>query len=231
MMDDKFSTQTKNNFLGTPQGILLAVIFFPFFFTWWVYKRNWNPKIKWAFMIGFWSLILIAEITNYPRKEILVTNQKDTTTNVQPASQAPEISISNTSPSPIITLTYPPFDKNHGNNFFSAKYAKEYIDLANKTAPGAIKDVYLKLLPEDPAGKTEEQYKKSVSETFLTVTINPFYWNITDTPTKNKLITAAINELKNTFSGYPHLIINNGTKTLATGELTSLNGEPKVTLK
>lgn len=173
-------------------------------------------------MLGFWSLILIAEITNYPPPQKGITNQKDAII-VTP--------IPNTSPSPIITLTYPPFDKNRGNNFFSAKYTKEYIDLANKTAPGAIKDVYLKLLPEDPAGKTEEQYKKSISETFLTVTVNPFYWNITDTSTKNKLIAAAINELKNTFSGYLHLIVNNGTTIVATGELPSRNGDPVVTLK
>ncbi len=217
-MDDKPSTSTKDNFLGTPLGILLAIIFFPFFFTWWVYKKNWNPRIKWAFMLGFWSLILIAEITNYPQKNAVSTRQKDIiAVTPQPVS---EISISGTPPS--LTITYPPFDKNRGNNYISAKYAQQYMDFANKMAPGAIQNVYLELSPADPDGKTDS---------FLTVTVNSFYWNTANDSTKKALVAACINELKNIFSGYPHLIVNNGTKTVATGELPSLSGDPVVTLK
>lgn len=211
-MADGLSASTKNNFLGTPLGILLAIIFFPFFFTWWVYKRNWNPKIKWAFMLCFWSLILIAEITNYPQKSTAVTPQP-----------APEISytlISGTPPPP--TITGQTFDKNRGNNYISAKYAQQYMDFANKMAPGAIQNVYLELSPADPAGKTDS---------FLTVTVNSFYWNTTNDSTKKSLIAAAINELKNTFSGYPHIIVKIGSKTVATGELPSGSGDPVITLK
>jgi len=220
-MIDKPPNATKNNFLGTPLGILLSIIFFPFFFTWWVYKRNWNPKIKWAFMLGFWSLILIAEITNYPQKSAVSTKQRDIiAVTPHPASKISGTLISGTSPSP--TITHPPFDKNRGNNYISAKYAQQYMDLANKMAPGAIQNVYLELSSADPAGKTDS---------FLTVTVNSFYWNTTNESTKKSLVTACINELKNTFLGYPHLIVKIGSKTVATGELPSLSGNPVVTLK
>lgn len=212
IMDDGLSTSTKNNFFGTPLGILLAIIFFPFFFTYWVYKRNWNPKIKWGFMLGFWLLIFIAEVTNYPFEQEKISNQKDTVT----AAPLPTLKIS-----PALT-TYPSFDKNRGNNYISAKYAKQYMDFANKMAPGAIQNVYLELSPADPAGKTDS---------FLTVTVNSFYWNSTNDSTKKSLVAACINELRNIFSGYPHVIVNNGTKTVATGELPSLSGDPIVTLK
>lgn len=204
-MDNKFPAQTKNNFLGTPLGIILAVIFFPFFFTWWVYKRDWNPGIKWAFMLVFWLLVAISQITNPQQKNI--------------------------SPSPAISINYLSFDKTRGNNHFSAKYAQNYMDLANKTAPGAVKNVYLELLPENPAGKTEEEYKKNISQISLTITVNQFYWNLADNPTKKKLLTTALNELKNTFSGLPHLTITDGTKTLAEASLPSLNSNPQIILK
>jgi hypothetical protein len=215
-------TPTKNNFFGTPLGIILAVIFFPLFFTYWVYKRDWNPKAKLAFMLGFWLLIFISQIANIP--------QKDTATNAQPTSQTPTIPTS-VAVAPSFVTTYPPIDKNPGNNSISAKYAQQYMDFANKTAPGAIKDVYLKLLPEDQTGKTEEEYKKSTSDAFLTVTVNSTYWNIPNESTKRNLIASAVNELKNTFSGYPHITITDGTKTLATGELPSLTADPQITLK
>lgn len=215
------SAPTGKNFFGTPLGIILAVIFFPFFFTYWAYKRDWNPKAKWAFMLVFWSLVLIAEMTNAPQKNI--------TASATPTSQAPTTAIS--SPSTSLPLTYPTFDKNRGNNYISAKYAQQFMDFANKMAPGAVKDVYLKLLPEDPTEKTEEEYKKSISDTFLTITINLTYWNIPNVSTKKNFIAAAVNELKNTFSGYPHITITDGTRTLATGELPSLTGAPKVILK
>jgi hypothetical protein len=197
------SNPTKKNFFKTPLGIFLAIIFFPLFFTYWVYKRDWNPKAKWGFILVFWLLIVMSQVTNTP--------QKDTVINAQPPSQTP---------TPV--TTYPSFDKNRGNNSISAKYAKQYMDFANQTAPGAIKDVYLELSPANPAGQTDS---------FLTVTVNSTYWNIPNESTKKNFITVAIKELKNTFSGYPHITITDGTRTLATGELPSLTGEPKITLK
>lgn len=162
-------------------------------------------------MLGFWSLILIAEITNYPQKSTVLTKQRDIIV-VTPIPNTP----------PSLTITYPPFDKNRGNNYISAKYAQQYMDFANKMAPGAIQNVYLELSPADPAGKTDS---------FLTVTVNSFYWNTTNDSTKKSLIATAINELKNTFSGYPHLIVKIGSKTVATGELPSESGDPVVTLR
>lgn len=202
-----------DEFFRTPLGIILAAIFFPFFFTYWVYKRDWKPKAKWAFMLVFWSLVFIAAMTNTPQKEAVIS---------PPPSRAPAIPVSDTSPSPAITITDPIFDKNLGNNYISAKYAKQYMDFAAKVAPGAIKAVYLELTPSDPAGMTDS---------FLTVTVNSFYWNTANDSTKKNLIAAAIKELKNTFSVYPHITITDGTKTLATGELPSLSGDPVITLK
>lgn len=203
------STPTEKNFFGTPLGIFLAIIFFPFFFTYWIYKQNWGGKAKLGFMLVFWSLMLIAISANYPQEQTTGNQQKNITSKaLQPTSEA--------------GITNPPFDKNRGNNIISAKYAQQYMDFAAKTTPGAVKNVYLELSPADPAGKTDS---------FLTVTVNSTYWNIADDSTKKNLIAAAINELKNTFSGYPHITITDGTKTLATGELPDLTGEPKVTLK
>jgi len=227
----ELSTQTKNNFWKTPLVIFLAIIFFPFFFTYWVYQRDWNPKAKFGFMLGFWLLIVIALVTNFPREELITTPKNTISITPQPASQTPTIHAQNIFPTPAISINYLNFDKNRGNNYFSAKYAKEYMDFANKSAPGAIKNVYLKFLPVDPAGMTEEEYKKNISETYITVDVNPFYWNITDKSTKIKLITAAINELKNTFSGLPHITITDGAKTLATASLPSLTADPVITLK
>lgn len=203
------SVQTKKSFLKTPLGIFLVVIFFPLFFTYWAYKQNWKPLAKLGFILIFWSLMLIAVSTNYPQQQAVGDQQQNiVATSPQPTSEA--------------GITNPPFDKNRGNNSISAKYAQQYMDLAAKTAPGVVKNVYLELLPSDLAGKTDS---------FLTVTVNSIYWNIADNSTKKKLITAAISELKNTFSGYPHIIINDGTKTLATGELPTLDGNPTITLK
>lgn len=213
MMGNKFPAQTKNNFLGTPLGIILAIIFFPFFFTWWVYKRDWNPGIKWAFMLVFWLLVAISQITNPQQKDII------------------SIPIQNISPIPAISINNLSFDKTRGNNYFSAKYARDYMDLANKKAPGTIKNVYLTLLPDNPTGITEEEYKKSTSQISLTIAVNPFFWNLADNPTKIKLLTTAINELKNTFSGLPHITITDGARTLAEASLPSLNSKPQITLK
>lgn len=199
----KLPAATKKNLWKRPLKIFLAIIFFPFFFTYWVYKQNWDPKIKLGFILGFWSLVVISQVSNTP--------QDTTATTTQYSSEAPAI-----------TVTYPPFDKKFGNNYISAKYAKQYMDFANKTAPGAIKNVYLELSPADSTGKTDS---------FLTVTVNSTYWNITNESTKKKAITTCIITLRNTFSGYPHVTINDGTKIVATGELPSLNGDPKITLK
>lgn len=188
--------------------------------------------MKIIFMLVFWLLIMLGLVANSPQKEIAITNPK----NIIPStplyiSSTPTIPVQNTSPSPAVIINYLDFDRNRGNNYFSAKYAKEYMDLANQKAPGAIKNVYLKFLPSDPAGKTEEEYKKNISEIYLTIAVNPLYWNIADKPTKIKLLTTAINELKNTYSGLPHITITDGTRTLAEASLPSLTGEPIINLK
>lgn len=214
-MTTQTSSSKTNNFLTTPLGILVAIIFFPFFFTYWIYKRNWNPKIKWAFMIGFWSLIFIAEITDYPQK----TTLSKPNTSVEKIQPAKEIS----------QAVSPAFDKNLGNNYIAAKYAKQFMDFANQMSPGVIRGIYLELLPSDPAGRPEEDYKKSISASSLTVIVNPLYWNIANNSTKKSFITTSLNEMKKLFFGSPRLTINNGSEIVATGEL-SPKGDPIITL-
>lgn len=172
-----------------------------------------------GFILIFWSLMLVALATNSTGQQTVINHQKKTI----------GLPVQYTSPSP--ALPGQSFDKNLGNNYISAKYATQFMDYANKLAPGATQNVYLELSPADPAGKTEESYKKSISNSFLTVTVNSTYWNIPDDSTKKNLITKALNELKKIFSGYPHITITDGTKILATGEIPSPDGAPKVILK
>lgn len=217
------STQTETNLVNLLLKILLVIIFFPFFFTYWIYKQNWDAKAKFAFMFLFWTLLLIAASTNFPGEPTSGNRQKNIISKVPPpASPTPEKFAPSISQSPPVTITNPPFDKNLGNNPLSAGYAKQYMDFADKTAPGAVKNVYLELSPADPEGKTDS---------FLTITVNSFYWNFIDDPNKKNLITLSLTKLKSTFLGDAHIIINDGTKTLATGDLPALGSNPTIILK
>lgn len=220
---------SKKSFWKTPLGILVAIFFFPFFLTYWVYKQNWNPKVKWGLIIGFWLLVVISGASNSAQQQRAVTKQAGTASAAQPTSEVATKPVQNISPSPVVT--YPPFDKNRGNNYVAAKYAQQFMDVADKAAAGAVQDIYLELSPEDPKGKTEDAYKQSISSAFLTVVVDPSFWNTTDDSSKKDLVAAYTTAVKNNFSGFPHIKISNGIRTVAEGEWSVFGGEAKVTLK
>lgn len=222
--------KTKKVFWKTPLGIFVVIFFFPFFLTYWAYRQNWNPKLKWGLIGGFWLLVVISGVTNSVQKPSAVTKQESTTANAaQPISEEPTMPVQHTSPIPMVS--YPPYDKNKGNNYIAAKYAQQFMDVADKAAAGFITDTYLELSPEDPRGETEDEYRKSVSSAFLTIMVDPSYWNTTNDATKKDIVAALTTAVKNSFGGFPHIKVSNGTRTVAEAEWSVWNGEAKVTLK
>jgi hypothetical protein len=233
--------KTKKSFWKTPVGVLVAIFFFPFFLTYWVYKQKWDTKLKWGLIGGFWLLVFISMASNSSYKRGFeaaqnttpntqtVSNQTTTQAPTQAISQIPTASIQKSSPTPAVT--YPPYNKTLGNNYFASLYAQKFMDTANKAAPGAVEDMYLELSPEDPKGKTESAYKQSISSAFLTVQVSSSMWDSTSESGKKDLVAAFTNSVKNTFSGFPHIKISNGVRTVAEGEWSVWNGEPKITIK
>ena len=63
-MTDQSVSTTKKNFFKTKWGILVILLFSPFFLTYWVWKQHWNPKIKYALIGSFWLLIFIGSAIN-----------------------------------------------------------------------------------------------------------------------------------------------------------------------
>lgn len=228
-MSEELSQSNKKSFWKTPLGVLVAIFFFPFFLTYWIYRQKWNPKVKWGLILGFWFLVIVSGVTNSASQGVTKQNTTAASNAVQPTSKGPTAPVENVSPSAVVT--YPPFDKNKGNNYIAALYAQKFMDIADKAAPGAVEDIYLELSPEDPKGKTEEAYKQSISSAFLTVVVSSSFWDNNTDSAKKDLVAAYTNAVKNNFSGFPHIKISNGIRTVAEGEWSVWNGEAKVTLK
>jgi hypothetical protein len=83
-MENQSQSSHKKSFWKTPLGILVAIFFFPFFLTYWVYIQNWNPKVKWGLIGGFWLLALISMVSNPSYKKGYEAEQA--TVNTQTAS-------------------------------------------------------------------------------------------------------------------------------------------------
>lgn len=123
-----------------------------------------------------------------------------------------------------------PFDSELGNNAVAAKYAQQFFDVTSTAAPGYVLSMTLELAPEDVQGKNEEEYKNDVTSAFLTVIVDNPLWNSTGEAAQKDLIASLLSALKSSFSGFPHVYVSNGGRTVAEGEL-SLTGEPKIELK
>lgn len=206
---------------------ILIFFFLPFFASYWVWKQKWNLKIKLGVLIPLWIIILIAGLANSNKNTTVQTQTSiDTASNVQQPLANPTQVITS-----VPTVPSQPFDSNRGNNYISAKYGQEFYDLANKAAPGYIEDIRLDLVPEDPQGKSEQEYNKSISSAFLTVVVDSSYWSSTNDTARKDFVAALTNAVKNNFSGFPHVKVNNGTRTVAEGEWSVFGGEPKITLK
>lgn len=56
-MDNQQQT-TKSNWRKTPWGILLILVLWPIFLTYWIWKRDWNEKIKVGLIAFIWFFVL-----------------------------------------------------------------------------------------------------------------------------------------------------------------------------
>lgn len=162
-------------------------------------------------------ITLIPEVTTTPT----ITSVKPTATRI---------------PIPTITLTSTPipsiaFDKNLGNNWIAAAQAADFLRVGNNAAPGIIKGVFVELVPEDVGNKDIETYKKSVVSAFVQVKISSSFWNSLDENSMKDFTASWVTATKNVFSAFPHIYIKNEVRTVAEGEWSLWNGEPKVTLK
>lgn len=210
---------------------------------WW-----WGTLI--LFPIGLIILVTTNSIVISPNtqknfKEGVKKGEEVTSVNPSPSpSSTPVPTVEATTPTPTekptLALTPTPtptpvpttvFDTSLGNNYVAAKYAQQFQDIADKIAAGVVQDIYLELVPEDMKGKSEDEYKKNLVSAFLTVIFSNSFWNSLDDPTRKDLVAAYVNAVKNTFGGFPHVKFSNGVRTVAEGEWSVWNGEPKVTLK
>lgn len=182
-------------------------------------------KIFWAF-IGVVVILLI--IAPFIPRDAEEETTKTTSSVASQVTQAPSPTLQ-----PAISQkpTETPYDETKGNNYVAAKYADQFQQVADSAVEGYVEHVYLELSPENVGGKSENDYKKSISSAFLTVQVSNLLWNSTGTDEKKDLVAAWTNSARNTFSGYPHIKIVNGTRTVAEGEWSAWSNEAKITLK
>ncbi len=229
-MNDQETHSRKKSFFKTKWGILVAILFFPFFLTYWVWKQNWNPKVKYGIIGGFWLFGIAGAMMN-PSNTATVAGQDKINTQSVAQTQVPSNQPPTAPPTSVTKITTIPFDKNRGNNAVASTFATKFFETANKAASGTIEDVRLDLEPEDMQGKSETEYKDNITSAFLTISINQAFWSSLDDDSKKNLVATFTNSLKNTFSGFPHISVTNGIRTVATGEWSVFSGEAKITLK
>jgi hypothetical protein len=251
--------QTKRKWYKTWWGVILILCLWPFFLSYWIWKRNWDTKVKYALIGGLWLFIFVnvGNISSYQagydraKKEAEQINKPTLTVTTQPSPTTQPIIPSATKATQTLQTTPLPttkptqvlskspttapnqsYDKNKGNNYIAAKYAQNILDVVNNAAPGAFTDAMLELSPEDPAGKSEEAYKKSVSSAFLQIRTSSSFWSSLDDDHKKDLVASFVTSVGNIFPGaYPHIYVSNSARTVAEGEYNWTKTEPKITLK
>ncbi len=130
---------------------------------------------------------------------------------------------------PVISKEY---DKNKGNNYVAAQAAEAMQSIIDKAAEGAVLNVFIELSPEDPSGKTEEEYKGSLTSAFVQIQVSQSFWNSLTDDYKKDLVASFVTSVGNIFPRpYPHVYVNNGVREVATGEYNLLKSEAQVKLK
>lgn len=237
-MAEEETKKSKKQWYGTWWGILIILAFWPVFLSYWIWRREWRVWVKTGCIAFLWVFILGVYFTSnfwQVQKEAFKEGYKEGRRMEVPTpapTQEPTVSPKST-PSPTITAEpVESFDTQRGNNPVAAKYAQEFIDLANKAASGTVVDIFLELSPEDMAGKDEESYKKDVTSAFLTVEVDNLFWNSLNDSSRKDLVAAWVVSLGNIFTGgYPHVYVNNGIRAVAEGEYNFWRSEPNITLK
>jgi hypothetical protein len=185
-------------------------------------------KKTWITILIITFFIVVVFIPLEASKKNKLTQEGTKKINVTPTAILPtKIPTPTTIKTPVDTS----FDSSIGNNYVAAKYAKQFQDLADDVASGYVSSVYLELEPSDIKNKSEDDYKQSITSAFLNIEVDSHYWNTTGEAGQKDLVAACVNAVHNNFSGFPHITVTNGVRTVAIGEWSIWNGEANVTLK
>jgi hypothetical protein len=93
------SEQKKKSFWFTKWGILLILLFFPFFIVYWgIIKQKWNPLVKVGAIIGIFIIFIVGTATTQPNNASVLSSQ----TTISPV-QKTEITHSIVSAAPTVT--------------------------------------------------------------------------------------------------------------------------------
>lgn len=228
-------------------GIILIILFlWPFFLTYWIWKRNWNIKVRVGLITAFWlfGLIVLAASSSKSGQQSLQEGYKagkevgsnvstptptaspDPTINPTSAPSPKPTSSSKPSPTPAPIVS---FDETKGNNYIAAQTAEKILNIVSKAAPGYVKSVRIDLVPEEIQG-SEEEYKNKLVSVYLTVMVDSYQWSTTNETVRKDLAASFLNAITNTFGGIHHVKINNGVRDVAEAEWPLFGGQPKVKL-
>jgi len=130
------------------------------------------------------------------------------------------------------------FDDKKGNNAEAASTAEGMLTIMKDIGGVEGVDMYVRL--DAPTSAEEDyknggdlgEYRKKVTSSNLMVVISSLTWTYTPESTQKDLVAGWVNALKTIYSeSFPHVTVNNGTRTVAEGSWSVWNGEASVKLK
>lgn len=123
------------------------------------------------------------------------------------------------------------YDSSLGNNYVASKYAQSIFKISDKASQGVISNLRVELSPEVVGDKNEDDYKNSVTSSFLSAQVSNSFWNSLDDGTKKDFVASFVVALGNIFPhSYPHVALFSSVRKVATGEYNTFKTEPRIKL-
>ncbi len=190
-------------------------------------KRWENPTRKRIGLIFGGATLLFLVLTGTTTPSSTSSSQANPTSTPIPKQETQATPQASSTP----TLTPIVFDSSKGNNPYAANYAEKILSSFGQKIPGFIKDAYVRLDPEDMAGKSDDDYAKSLTFGTLSLVVNADSWDGMTDSLKKDFVAGIITVTKSNIRIYPHVTVSDGFRTVAEGSWDLWNGEASIILK
>lgn len=208
--------------------ILLSFIVWPILLTLWIWKRDWNKKVRIGLIAGLWILILSLlskqqsyqagsqlNIVSTDSPTIVASIPSITSTKETPTAEFKPTVVFQPTKIPSSTKTF--YNKNRGNSEKAAAFGEHLLTLIKKAAPGGSFDIYVE--EADPSLFVQIKYEGEL-------------WSSTPDDLKKDLVAGFVMAARNEYPDYiPHIYIKTGFRTAAEGSFSIWSGEPTIELK